>query len=169
MADFMQSFWETKTAEGVYSNNPKDSGGETLYGIARNFWYKTAPDGPWVKIRGPEISSQWIADELFDTATNAYHITAAEFLQRILNVLNRSDLAGGTLWEELEIKGGIGPKTLGALRTALDRGFGPDIYVYLNCLQGAFYIRIAELDPTKEAFVRGWRKRISGRDISKFE
>lgn len=132
-------------------------------------WYEMNPDSPWSKIRGSEIPSQWIADELFDTATNAYHLTAAEFLQRTLNILNRSDRDAGLLWEELEVRGGIGPRTLGALREALARGMGPEIWKYLNALQGAFYVRIAELNPSLEAFTRGWAKRIFERDLSQFQ
>lgn len=189
-------------AEGKYSNNPRDPGGETVWGIARNrikdwpfwprwdqlkksmgwtaaseapetlaavaYWYQNAPDGPWVKVRGSDISSQWIADELFDTATNTGPAVAAAFLQRTLNVLNRSDLAGAPLWEELEVKGGIGPKTLGALRAALARGMGPAVFQYLNALQGAFYIELAEHKPKFEAFVRGWALRLADRNMKEF-
>jgi lysozyme family protein len=202
MADFMTAFLETKGVEGKYSNHPRDTGGETVWGIARlkvadwvfwprwdsfkaelgleaacdhpetlaavQSWYETSANGPWVKIRGPEIQSQWIANELFDTATNAYHLTAAEFLQRTLNALNRSDMATGPMWEELEVRGGIGPRTLGALREAMARGLGPVIFTYLNCLQGAFYIRLAEIRPENEAFVKGWARRISNRNLSDF-
>ena len=135
---------------------------------AVGLWYETEPTGPWVQIRGAYITSQWIADELFDTATNTGAGVAAGFLQRTLNALNRSDLGAGQLWEQLEVKGGIGPKTLAALRTALTRGFGPTIWQYLNALQGAFYISLAEKDPRFEAFVRGWALRVFERNLSEF-
>ena len=38
MANFQQAFQHTAAAEGGYSNNPKDKGGETYRGIARKYW-----------------------------------------------------------------------------------------------------------------------------------
>jgi lysozyme family protein len=36
MADFISSYLVTKRNEGVWDNNPNDSGGETCFGISRN-------------------------------------------------------------------------------------------------------------------------------------
>lgn len=55
MADFLISYKSTSKNEGGYANDPKDRGGETWKGIARNFfpkwagwniidYYKTFPD-----------------------------------------------------------------------------------------------------------------------------
>ena len=58
MADFKTAFERTNRFEGFYSNDPKDAGGETLYGISRlkgapfpEFWklvdeYKQKPNFP---------------------------------------------------------------------------------------------------------------------------
>jgi lysozyme family protein len=35
---FDSAFFKTMQYEGLYCNNPKDTGGETYKGIARNFW-----------------------------------------------------------------------------------------------------------------------------------
>lgn len=139
---------------------------ETLAAI-RGF-YEKDPAGPWVRIRGAEISCQWIADEMFDTATNAYWTEANRFLQRTLNCLNRSDLAGGPLWDEMKMDGQLGPKTMASLNTALARGMGKDIWKYLNVLQGGLYFTLAEKDPKFEAFFRGWSARVFERDLKDF-
>jgi lysozyme family protein len=38
MADFLKAHKKTAFNEGGYANDPKDRGGETWKGIARNFW-----------------------------------------------------------------------------------------------------------------------------------
>ncbi len=38
MADFLAAYAKTMNYEGTYSNNPKDHGGETWKGVARNYW-----------------------------------------------------------------------------------------------------------------------------------
>ncbi|HBL73828.1 MAG: hypothetical protein A2W90_14645 [Bacteroidetes bacterium GWF2_42_66] len=38
MADFLTAYQTTMAHEGSYSNDPRDRGGETWRGIARNFW-----------------------------------------------------------------------------------------------------------------------------------
>lgn len=103
MADFQIAYKRTNIAEGFYSNDPKDSGGETLYGISRKrgapfpeFWkivdsYKAKPNFPnnmkadrqliimkegwykknyWNPIRGDELRSQNIANQLYDISVN---------------------------------------------------------------------------------------------------
>ena len=40
MADFMKAYLKMAPVEGLYSNDPDDPGGETVYGVARVFWPK---------------------------------------------------------------------------------------------------------------------------------
>lgn len=102
MADFLIAHKKLSINEGGYANDPKDKGGETWKGIARNFhsdwegWkiideYKRKQGFPgnlkkdkrlpdmeltfykkrfWNVIRGDEISSQEIANMIYDDAVN---------------------------------------------------------------------------------------------------
>ncbi len=114
MADFWIADRRTSNAEGFYSNNPADAGGETLWGIARNRnpqwegWsivdqYKKKSNFPtnmrndtnlyrlrgnfykanyWDTIRGDEIQSQRVANEMYDTGVNMGVGMSIRFSQR---------------------------------------------------------------------------------------
>jgi len=162
--------------EGGYTNDPRDSGGETNFGITvavardEGFTGRMQEMGRiqakavynrryWVKPRFADVGarSQVIAAELFDTGVNCGTATASIMLQRVLNVMND----GGKLYADLKVDGTIGSATL----TALDRYLakrGKDgemtMLVALNCLQGERYIDLAERRAKDEAFVYGWIK-----------
>tara|TARA_B100000686_G_scaffold353795_1_gene460851 strand:- start:2091 stop:2645 length:555 start_codon:yes stop_codon:yes gene_type:complete len=160
--------------EGGYVNDSRDSGGETNYGItigtARAFGY----DGPmknmsrneayniysllyWDPLRLDQIErlSELVAYELFDTGVNMGLHRSATFLQTSLNALNKSQ----SLYDDLVVDGRIGAKSISALKAYLDkRGKSGELVLVrmLNCLQGAFYIELAERRPKDKAFVYGW-------------
>lgn len=160
--------------EGGYSNNPADSGGETMYGItvavARSAGYhgpmRELPRATAAAIIGAqycdpialdaiEALSAPVAEELADTAVNMGAGTAGRFLQRALNALNQ----GGSLYPDLTVDGACGPATLAALRaylTARRRDGETVLLRALNALQGAGYIELAERRAKDEAFVFGW-------------
>jgi lysozyme family protein len=162
--------------EGGYVDDPNDSGGETKYGItvnvARNYGYrqdmKLFPRSLafeiyskiyWDSMRLDDIEklSEKIAKELADTGVNMGTARAGEFLQRSLNVLNNR----GELYADIVVDGDIGKKTIKTLKTFLDiRGVGGEnvLHNMLNCLQGAFYVTLAERRTKDEAFVYGWFK-----------
>lgn len=155
--------------EGGYVNDPSDSGGETNYGItvatARAVGYAGPMRGMplrvafgiyaeryWDAIRADDLAelSEAVTEEVVDTAVNMGPGRAGEFLQRSLNVLT-----GGAA---LKVDGAIGPATIRALREYLAKRDEQTLVKALNCLQGAFYIELAERREKDERFVYGWLK-----------
>lgn len=162
--------------EGGYVDHPNDRGGPTKYGITQavaraNGYHDDMRALPLAMARDiyrnqyfvrpgfAEVAhiSAAIADELTDTGVNMGPATAAKFLQRALNALNR----GQRLFPDLQVDGFIGHGTLAALRTYIEhrRSEGETVLLRaLNALQAVRYIEIAEAIPTQEDFVYGWIK-----------
>lgn len=162
--------------EGGYVNDPKDSGGETMYGItvavARKFgWqhsmksltkevaYNIYSSLYWDSLKLDDIEklSPKLAEELADTSVNMGAVRAATFLQQSLNVLNNE----GSYYKDLTVDGAIGNLSIAALKAFLKlRGKDGEVVLYnmLNCLQGAFYINLAERRKKDEKFIFGWFK-----------
>ncbi len=160
--------------EGDYSNHPADRGGPTRWGVTeavarqhgyrgdmrhfpreeavaiykRRYWLRPGFDK--VAERTPKL-----ATELFDTGINMGVGTAAGFLQRALNALNRN----GRDYPDLAVDNDIGPVTLAALQALLrKRGSSGEAVLLkaVEALQGARYIELAERRPANEAFLYGW-------------
>ena len=159
--------------EGGYVNDPSDSGGETNFGITydvarANGYHGDMINMPvsvafniyseryWDSVCGDLIldMSEKIAEEVVDTAVNMGTGRAGEFLQRSLNVLNK----GHSLYNNLIVDNDIGPATINALRSYLSKRDEDVLVKMLNCLQGAFYVRLAERREKDEAFIYGWFK-----------
>lgn len=162
--------------EGGYVNDPADSGGETRYGITkvvardngytgdmrdlpREIAFKIYSDKYWAALRlsSIEVLSEKIAEELADTGVNMGVGRAAKFIQRALNVSNNQ----GKLFHDLTVDGNLGGKTISALRYSLryrPNGGEQVLLKMLNCLQGAFYIELAERREKDETFIYGWFK-----------
>lgn len=161
--------------EGGYSNDPNDSGGETMYGVtvfeARSFGYegemKEMPYDVAFQIylsrfwTSPQFDrvysvSESISLELFDTGVNMGTGIAAGFLQRALNVLNQQ----GTKFQDLTVDGRIGELTIYCLKAYLkDRGRVGEstLLKMLNALQSVRYIELAEKRPKDEKYEFGWQ------------
>lgn len=174
MSLFTEAFDYTVAIEGGFSDDPKDSGGATKYGIteavARAFGYTgrmqdlSLPDARriyrakfWDAMRLDEIASisEVIALELFDTGVNQGTGAAGTYLQRALNALNQE----GKLYPDVTVDGAIGRMTVAALREYMGRrGKDGELVMRraLNALQGAFYIGLAEQRSKDEAYVYGW-------------
>lgn len=169
-----------KIIEGVlerekgYSNNPNDTGGETMWGItiatARRHGYTglmrdltrdraaaiylseyvTAPG--FMRIVALNAA---IGEELVDSGVNCGTSRPGPWLQRTLNLLNRQ----AKLFPDLVVDGKLGPATQAALLHVL-RHRGADgekvILRTLNCLQGAHYMEITERRAANEEFFFGW-------------
>ena len=168
--------------EGRYVNHPADRGGPTCWGIteavARAEGYASAmrdlprdtaaaiyrrlywlhPGFDRVALRAPAI-----AGELFDTGVNMGAGTAAGFLQRALNALNRA----ARDYPDIAVDRAIGPRTLAALDCFLKaRGKGGETVLVraMEALQGERYIALAERRPSQEAFLYGWLANRIGAD-----
>lgn len=161
--------------EGGYSNDPRDSGGETNFGITKatarangflddmrsmtkaqaldiyrsQYFYRPG----FGKVA--EVSPS-VAAELFDTGVNMGPSIAAKFLQQSLNGLNNQ----GKDYADIAEDGIIGNGTLRALNGLVRRRGLEDaetvLLKALNCLQGARYITLAASRPKNEAFLYGW-------------
>jgi lysozyme family protein len=172
--DVDQLIEEVIGREGGYSNHPADRGGATRWGVtekvARAHGYRgdmrSFPRDEAVAIyrriywvrpgfdRVAEIAPR-VAAELFDTGVNMGPDTAAAFVQRALNALNR----GATDYPDISVDRKIGPRTLAALRGFIDRrGVRGEIVLLkaIEALQGERYMRLAEQRPGNEAFLYGW-------------
>jgi len=171
---FDKALEHTLGIEGGFSDDPRDSGGATNYGIteqvARAFGYtgpmaalprKVAVDiyrhNYWDLLHLDQIAmlSEDVAIELFDTAVNCGTGFAARSLQRALNVLNRS----GTDYLDMTVDGLLGQVSLSALSSYLTRRSRNGVKVLLrvlNSIQGSHYITLAEKRGKDEAFVFGW-------------
>lgn len=162
--------------EGGYVDDPKDSGGATIFGItervARAYGYggpmrdmprSTAKDIYkelyWDTVAGDELAklSDPVAWEMFDSAVNVGPERAGTWLQRSLNVLND----GERWYADIPVDGRVGKLTVAALRDYLKRrgNEGENVLLRaLNSLQGEFYINLAEVRPKDQRFIYGWLK-----------
>jgi lysozyme family protein len=160
--------------EGAYSNNPNDSGGETMWGVtirvarangyagpmkdmprevAKNIYFSQYVQKPGFASVMP-LSAE-IAEELVDTGVNMGPAVPALMFQQALNGLNNQ----GRDYPDIKEDGDIGPGTLAALKAYLaKRGKqGEQVMLKaLNCLQGARYIELARGRAANEAFLFGW-------------
>ena len=156
--------------EAGYVDNPHDKGGPTNWGItekvARAHGYTgRMKDLPQSKAREIYLQTYWygpriaelasvspdVAWEVFEAGVNLGTGTGIKFLQRALNAFNKMQ----TIYLDLKVDGVFGSKTLKALAE-------PVLLKALNCLQGAYYLELAESRETDETFVFGWiNKRIA--------
>ncbi len=161
--------------EGGYVNDPKDSGGETKYGItvatARAYGY-TGPmrDLPhataqtiylrryWVEPKFHQVDEVYpaLAESLLDFGVLAGQQTAAKQLQQALNVLNRN----GADYPDIVADGRIGSLTLAALRAFIKkrgREGGGVLFGMVVARQSVYLQELSERRPKDEAFQYGWQ------------
>lgn len=163
--------------EGGFSDDPHDSGGATRWGITEGVARDDGYTGPmlelpleraqsiakrkyWDTLRLDDVAliDERLAHELLDTAYNMGPPTAAIFLQRALNVLNRSNRTPPD-YPELVVDGRLGAFTLAALAAFVRFRGARGLIVLLrtvNCLQGARYVELAERREKDESFMFGW-------------
>lgn len=173
VTDFINSTIQ-KEGNGQYTNDPKDSGGPTRWGVtettARKFGYtgdmRELPRETavmiytslyWVKpgFEAVSIFSEILAERLFDFGVLAGQSTAAKQLQRVINVLNRN----GRDYPDLTADGKIGQVTINALKAFIqkrgDAGLKVLIGMVVSC-QSVYLIELAEHRPKDEEYIYGW-------------
>lgn len=161
--------------EGGYANNPADKGGPTMWGItqvtARANGYTGAmqdmPRDTAVAIyadqfwnapgfAGVDTIDSQLAERMFDWGVTSGTHTPVQYLQRILNVLNRQ----AKDYPDLSVDGRLGNLTIYALKQFIGKR-GADgakvIRGMMQAQQSNFYFGIAEKDPTQEEFEFGWQ------------
>ena len=110
----------------------------------------------WNRIGGDDLSEQLLANELFDTGVNMGVSRAVEFLQKALNVLNRS----GKLYDDIGEDGKFGNDTINALSAYLSTDSVNLLLKIINVLQGMHYVNYMTKNPTQEKYARGWFARV---------
>lgn len=188
---FEKAFKYTIQFEGGYVNDPNDYGGETIGGISRVYWprwsgwavvdaAKTQPNFPkslytneglrqsvrdfyrtnfWNKVKGDDLDkrSEEVAAEAFDAAVNMGTSRAGRFIQVSLNIFNRN----GASYSEIAEDGQIGPGTLLAYNSFMDKD-NENLMIKGQLIQrGAFYGSRAKEDSSQERFIRGWLNRLT--------
>ena len=153
MKDFNEIIEKVLEHEGGYVNDPTDLGGETKYGITKRFY-------PDVDIKNLTIEQAkeiykkdyWDKNKVESLPQNLWHIyfdmcvnmgkrTAVKVLQRAAN--NRG--------KDLEVDGGLGPKTIEALNgVELDR---------VRAFRVKYYVDLITAKPEQEKFYLGWFRR----------
>lgn len=168
----------TIRAEGDYSNNPEDNGGETYRGISRHWnpnW-----DG-WSVIDQTEdknnlknnqelndlvylfyydnyykqfsmITNVQIKEELYDTSVNIGIKRTKKMLQEALNLLNRNEKD----FDDLVVDGLIGSKSI----NAFNKVSKVNLLKTLRGLQFVHYYTIVTDKKSQEIFFNGWLKRV---------
>lgn len=171
---FEQFFDDLMKKEGGYVNDSRDSGGATRYGVTEavaraNGWKGAMSALPlslakdiykrqyWDSLQLDSVQNLCpaLCLKLADIAVNMGVKQAGFFLQRLLNALNNQ----GKLYPDIKADGAVGSITINTLRQFLKvrAQHGETVMIRaLNCLQGNFYINLAERRQKDEAFLYGW-------------
>ena len=139
--------------EGGYVNDPKDLGGETKYGITKRFY-------PDVDIKNLTIEQAteiykkdyWDKNKVESLPQNLWHIYFDMCVnmgkRTAVKVLQRAAVNKG---RDIEVDGGLGPMTIGALKgVELDR---------VRAFRVKYYVDLITAKPEQEKFYLGWFRR----------
>ena len=139
--------------EGGYVNDPKDLGGETKYGITKRFY-------PDVDIKNLTIEQAteiykkdyWDKNKVESLPQNLWHIYFDMCVnmgkRTAVKVLQRAAVNKG---RNIEVDGGLGPMTIGALKgVELDR---------VRAFRVKYYVDLITARPEQEKFFLGWFRR----------
>lgn len=100
-----------------------------------------------------KVSSQAIADEMFESGINLNHSVVVEFLQMALNATNRN----GRDYPDIDEDGDMGPKTVAVLNA---HPRPAQVLKLLNCQQGVYYMNLTRKKPSQEKFMTSWLSRV---------
>ena len=153
MKDFNEIIKKVLEHEGGYVNDPKDLGGETKYGITKRFY-------PDVDIKNLTIeqatdiykSDYWDKNKVESLPQNLWHIYFDMCVnmgkRTAVKVLQRAAVNKG---RDIEVDGGLGPMTIGALKgVELDR---------VRAFRVKYYVDLITARPEQEKFYLGWFRR----------
>lgn len=160
-----------------YTNDPKDSGGPTKYGVteavARAFGYKgdmknldyalafmIFKELYYLQPKFDQVVdvSEPIGAKLYEIGINMGTGRGVRFLQRALNSLNQE----AKLYPDLVMDGAIGRLTLYCLKTYLEHRGHRGEHVLLEMIraqQRVFYIELSERRQKDERFQYGWQSK----------
>jgi len=162
MSEFAPALEFMLPHEGGSSNNPKDKGGKTKYGITQASLDRFNHDRPGfglpadvyaLLLKDAEVfyanagywlfagvESQQIASKLFDMSVNMGPRQAVRLAQSTLGVT---------------VDGSFGPKTMAAINAQAPSEIIPDLCA--ACIQ--FYYGIVTREPDQAVFLKGWLSR----------
>ena len=139
--------------EGGYVHDPKDLGGETNYGIAKRFY----PDVDIKNLTKDEANDiyrrdYWVRNKVEELPENLRHIffdmCVNQGRGRAVKILQHAANAKGA---GLKVDGGLGPKTIGAMKgVELDR---------VRAYRVKYYADLVTRKPDLEKFYFGWFRR----------
>lgn len=161
--------------EGGYTNNPKDKGGATNWGITEATARAHGYTGEMINLTRAEAFSileedYWIKPGFEQISTISWPISFAlrcrsqywpPLSLRLATALAQRAKPGRKSYQDIKTDGKIGPRTLSALNhfLALRGKQGEEVLIKaLNCSQGAYYLDITEKNKGNEEFIYGWMK-----------
>ena len=153
MKNFNEIIEQVLEHEGGYVNDPTDLGGETKYGITKRFY-------PDIDIKNLTIeqatdiykSDYWDKNKVESLPQNLWHIYFDMCVnmgkRTAVKVLQRAAVNKG---RDIEVDGGLGPMTIGALKgVELDR---------VRAFRVKYYVDLITARPEQEKFYLGWFRR----------
>ena len=153
MKNFNEIIEQVLEHEGGYVNDPKDLGGETKYGITKRFY-------PDIDIKNLTIEQAkeiykkdyWDRNKVESLPQNLWHIYFDMCVnmgkRTAVKVLQRAAVNKG---RDIEVDGGLGPMTIGALKgVELDR---------VRAFRVKYYVDLITARPEQEKFYLGWFRR----------
>jgi lysozyme family protein len=159
MGDFNKAILITLAKEGgaKFTDIPGDNGGATKYGISqaaypnldiRNLTEVQAREiykrDYWDRVRGDEIKSQLIAENIFDTAVNMGVRTTSRLVQTLLDIVPAD--------------GVIGSASLGVINKQDEQSF----LAHFTLLKVGYYANICNKNRSQSKFLLGWINRALG-------
>ena len=147
-------------AEGGYSNDPNDSGGETKYGISKASYpkvdiknltldqaYAIYERDYWNPHKLSNINNQEMANKIFLAIVNLGSSKAIICLQKSLIICGSNSII---------LDGILGPKTMNAVNSAPQNWLLDRFSIEL----GLYYLSRVDADKTQLKFLRGWLRRV---------
>lgn len=119
-------------------------------------WYRAQ----WWDRLGLDALPQALAGEIFEQSVNLGKAGAGRKIQRVCNAFNYDKATGQRLFPDLVEDGILGPRSLAALATLIQRRVAEEALVRaLNAMQAAHYIELAAKNPGQRRFTDGWLRR----------
>lgn len=183
MADFSIAYAKLALIEGLYDNSPTDPGGETVCGIARNYWPKWSgwPIVDAAKKRAG-FPGSLKADKLLAATVQdfyrqnfwscfgldgvdqpladelfeqAVNLGAGRMVRHLQRTLNAINHRN-KFGVDLTVDGACGAKTLTRLMQAVTNNRARAVQYGVNGLQCAYYIELTEKNIAKREYAAGW-------------
>ena len=153
MKNFNEIIEKVLEHEGGYVNDPTDLGGETKYGITKRFYPDVDIKNLTIE-QAKEIYKQdyWDKNKVESLPQNLWHIYFDMCVnmgkRTAVKVLQRAAVNKG---RDIEVDGGLGPMTIGALKgVELDR---------VRAFRVKYYVDLITAKPEQEKFYLGWFRR----------